>query len=64
MQRHIERGNPPSSHPLNITYHNETMCKRYLAVFNWEKQLLFSIRITMDKPQTIDEGLEINLIYK
>ncbi len=63
MQRHIERGNPPSPHPLNITYHNETT-KCYLAVFTWEKQLFSSIRITMAKPETIDEGLEMNLIYK
>ncbi len=66
MQRHTvyEQGNPPSPHPLNITCHNETTCKRYLAVFTWEKQLFSSIQVTMDKPETIDEGLEMNFIHK
>ncbi len=29
-----------------------------------EKQLFSSIRISVDKPETIEEGLEMNFIYK
>ncbi len=57
-------GNPPSPHALNIMYHNVTTCKRYLAGFYLKNQLFSSIRITMDKPETIEEGLEIHFIYK
>ncbi len=32
--------------------------------FYVEKQLFSSFWITVDKPETIEEGLEINFIYK
>ncbi len=63
MQRHIDRGIPHL--PLNITYNNVTTWKRYFGGFYLGNQLYFSsIRITMDKSETIEEGLEINFIYK